>query len=154
MAIIAPATGTLYNNRGSMRVWVGIPANDPGSTLFDNRGSMNVYVQTAFTLTFVTSSPLTNGTQNSAYSNAIVAASGSGTYTYVVTVGSTPTGITLNSDGTLTGTPTGTGTSNFTVKATDSFGNTGSQAYQLTINASGGGGSGQAGYLSLLGVGQ
>jgi hypothetical protein len=61
-------------------------------------------------------------------------------YTYTVTSGTLPSGITLTGN-TLSGTPTnappngGLGTYNFTVTAMDASGYTGSQAYSLTVNA-------------------
>ena len=72
---------------------------------------------------------LANGTQNAAYSATLNPASG-GTlpYSYAVTAGALPAGITLNTaTGALTGTPTASGISNFAVTATDS--STGSGPY-------------------------
>lgn len=140
MAIVAPLGGSLYDERGSMKSSVTIPANSSSTSNYDERGSMSSTVPTAVTLTFTTTSPLTAGTQGTSYNGVddIVATGGMPAYTYAVTSGSTPTGITLNSNGTLTGTPTVPGTSSFTVTATDAYGNTGVQAFSLTINASGG----------------
>lgn len=71
---------------------------------------------------------LANGTQNAAYSATLNPASGgTPSYTYALTAGSLPAGITLSSAGTLSGTPTSAGTSNFSVTATDS--STGSGPY-------------------------
>ncbi|WP_332676496.1 putative Ig domain-containing protein [Brevundimonas sp.] len=87
----------------------------------------------------ITVSPTTlpNGTTGVAYSQAITAAGGSGTYTYAVTSGAQPAGLTLSAAGVLSGTPSGTGPYTFTVTATDtSTGNgpyTGAQAYTVTI---------------------
>ncbi len=73
---------------------------------------------------------------NFAYSQRIVATGGSPytASTWSVTLGSIPTGLTLASDGHITGTPTKVGISNFTVRAT-----TGSlsdqQALSITVNA-------------------
>lgn len=52
---------------------------------------------------------------------AIEATGGTGPYTYAVTDGEAPTGVTVNSDGTVTGTPTAAGPFTFTVVATDSL---------------------------------
>ena len=50
--------------------------------------------------------------------------------------GSLPAGLTLASNGTLSGTPTAGGSFNFTVTATDTAdSSTGAQAYTLTVNA-------------------
>jgi len=86
-------------------------------------------------LTFSPSS-LPNGSQGSPYSQTVTASGGGAPYTYSIASGSLPSGLSLNtSSGTISGTPTGSGTSNFTVGASDTFGDTGSQAYSLTIGA-------------------
>jgi hypothetical protein len=68
-----------------------------------------------------TNSNLPAGIQNSAYPSTTLQASGGvSPYTWTVTGGSLPTGLTLSSSGVISGTPTATGTFNFTVKVTDS----------------------------------
>ena len=68
----------------------------------------------------------------------ITASGGKAPYTYAVSAGSLPPGLSLNpSTGAITGTPTAGGTFTFTVMATDSAGpphNTGSQTYALVVN--------------------
>ncbi len=80
-----------------------------------------------------TASPLPGGTVDSAYSTTLAATGGTGPYTWAVTAGSLPAGLSLAADGSLTGTPTEDGTFNFTVTATDTFDATGSKALELTI---------------------
>ena len=63
------------------------------------------------------------------------ATGGTGNKTYEVSVGSLPAGLSLASDGSLTGTPSGTGTSTFTVKVTDSTSTTVSREYTMTITS-------------------
>jgi large repetitive protein len=74
-----------------------------------------------------------------AYSQGITAAGGTATYSYAVTTGSLPAGLSLASNGTLSGTPTAAGPFNFTVTATDSSTGsgpyTGSRAYSVTVAA-------------------
>ncbi|HAK75548.1 MAG TPA: hypothetical protein DCM71_01225, partial [Runella sp.] len=84
----------------------------------------------------VTLSPssLPSGTVGVNYFQSITATGGTAPYTYSVTSGSVPAGLTLQSDGTWSGSPTGVGTSNFTVTAIYGLGCSGSQAYTLTIN--------------------
>ena len=84
----------------------------------------------------ITLSPATlpNGTVGSAYSQTISASGGTAPYTYAVTAGALPPGLTLSTAGALTGTPTVPATYNFTVTATDNNGCTGSLAYQLVID--------------------
>ncbi|MFN5784114.1 MAG: putative Ig domain-containing protein, partial [Novosphingobium sp.] len=69
------------------------------------------------------------------YSQAVTASGGIGPYTYALTAGSLPGGLTLGSSGTLSGTTSQVGTFNFTVTATDAGGFTGAQAYTLTVAA-------------------
>jgi len=60
-----------------------------------------------------------------AYSSALVASGGVSPYSFSITQGSLPPGLTLNSStGAITGTPTTAGTYNFTAQVTDSKGNT------------------------------
>jgi len=76
---------------------------------------------------------LTGVTEGTAYSQAITASGGIGTYIYAKTSGTLPTGVGLSSGGVISGTPTAPGTYDFTVTVTDAEGCTGSQAYSLTI---------------------
>ena len=77
-------------------------------------------------------------TEGTAYTQSVTATGGTGPYTYVVTTGTLPAGLSLDPDtGAITGTPTAAGPYNFTVTATDSASpaNTGTAAYSLTVNA-------------------
>ena len=69
----------------------------------------------------ITTTTLAPGFQSTAYSKTLAATGGSGTYTWVLTAGALPAGVSLSSTGVLSGTPTATGTFNFTVKATDTL---------------------------------
>ncbi len=69
------------------------------------------------------------------YSQQLVAAGGLGPYTFARTSGALPPGLTLASDGALTGTPSTAGTYNFTITATDANGFTGSRAFTLSVAA-------------------
>ncbi|TQD48242.1 putative Ig domain-containing protein, partial [Marilutibacter aestuarii] len=74
-----------------------------------------------------------------AYSQAVTANGGVAPHAYAVTAGALPAGLTLGSNGVLSGTATAGGTFNFIVTATDSVTapgpNSGSRAYSLTIAA-------------------
>jgi choice-of-anchor B domain-containing protein len=85
----------------------------------------------------ITVSPtsLPNGTQGTPYNQTITASGGTAPYTFAVTSGSLPVGLSLSNAGVLSGTPTGSGTSNFNVTATDSDGCSGTRSYALTINS-------------------
>jgi hypothetical protein len=65
-----------------------------------------------------------NGTVGIAYSSSLSVSGGTGPYTYSITSGSLPTGLTLNaSTGAISGTPTAPGTYTFTSKVVDKNGN-------------------------------
>ena len=74
-------------------------------------------------------------TQGTPYNQSIIASGGTAPYTYAVTSGTLPSGLTLSAGGSLTGTPTVQGTFPFTVTATDASSCTGSQAYSLVVGA-------------------
>ena len=84
--------------------------------------------------TAISTGSLPNGTTGAAY-NATLASDGTAPITWSLDGGTTlPAGLTLNSNGTITGTPTGTGTSNFTVKAANSAGST-TKAMSIIVDA-------------------
>jgi hypothetical protein len=82
----------------------------------------------------ITTTSLPNGEVDTTY-NQTLGATDSETITWSLASGSTmPAGLTLNSDGTITGTPTTAGQFTFTATATNSAGSD-SKEYELTINA-------------------
>ncbi|MHB8800639.1 MAG: putative Ig domain-containing protein [Thermoanaerobaculia bacterium] len=95
---------------------------------------------TSFSITVVcptiTVSPATlpGGIEGTAYSETVTAAGGTGPYGFAVTAGALPTGLTLGTDGAITGTPSADGEFTFTITATDSAtACTGSRAYTVRI---------------------
>ena len=67
------------------------------------------------------------------YNQAFVASGGTPAYTYAVTVGSVPPGLTLSAAGVLSGTPAAAGTYDFSVQATDANGCTGYRAVHMVV---------------------
>ena len=84
----------------------------------------------------VTTASLPNGTVNAAYSQTLAASGGVTPYAWSLDSGSLPAGLSLNSGGVISGTPTAAGTSNFTVKVTDSQSpaDTAAKALSITID--------------------
>ncbi|HZI51512.1 MAG TPA: putative Ig domain-containing protein [Terriglobia bacterium] len=74
---------------------------------------------TVVALTITTASPLPDGMTGRAYSQPLSAINGTAPYTWSITSGSLPAGLTVTGV-TIAGTPTGTGNSNFTVRVSDS----------------------------------
>lgn len=87
----------------------------------------------------VTVSPavLPSGMVGTPYSQPITASGGLAPYTYTVTIGTLPTGLTLSAAGLLSGTPTAVGTSAVTIRGTDANGCFASTAYSIVIAAAG-----------------
>lgn len=83
----------------------------------------------------VSPATLPNPAVATAYSQTVTASNGTAPYTYAITSGALPAGLTLTSSGVLSGTPTAGGTFNFTITATDANSFTASRAYSLTIGA-------------------
>ncbi|MGO8786324.1 MAG: beta strand repeat-containing protein [Terriglobia bacterium] len=68
----------------------------------------------------ITTTSLSSGVVNSAYSATLHSSGGTGTVTWTVSTGSLPAGLLLSAAGAISGTPTATGTTSFSVTATDS----------------------------------
>jgi beta-lactamase superfamily II metal-dependent hydrolase/DNA/RNA endonuclease YhcR with UshA esterase domain len=100
-----------------------------------NGGSQMVTLNGTGICPTITLSPATlpNAIAGVSYSQQL-SASPMGMYTFAVTAGSLPTGITLSSDGLLSGTTMMTGSFTFTVTATDANMCMGSKAYTLTVS--------------------
>jgi hypothetical protein len=86
----------------------------------------------------ISTTSLSNATVGTAYSNTLSATGGKTPYTWTLISGSLPTGITLHSAGSLSGTTSQTGTFNLTVQVADSSSPklTASKALTLTVAAS------------------
>jgi hypothetical protein len=81
---------------------------------------------------------LPNGTEGTAYSQSL-AATGGAPITWTLDAGALPGGLTLSSEGVISGTPTASGAFSFTVKAENSAGSD-TAALSITVNPAGSGG--------------
>jgi hypothetical protein len=147
-----PLLGPLQDNGGptqTMALLPGSPALDagdgtaPGLPSTDQRGFARISGTAVDIGAFEVQDPLfsttalANGTYDTPYSQTLTATAtggAAGPLTFAVTSGTLPPGLSLASDGTLSGTPTAAGAYTFTVTATDSDSDTGSQSYTLTID--------------------
>lgn len=85
----------------------------------------------------ITTTSLPAGVEGTAYNQTVAATGGLAPLTFTTSAGNLPPGLTMSSAGAITGTPTGpNGTSNFTVRVTDSSNpaQTATQALSITIN--------------------
>ncbi|MGN6151419.1 MAG: putative Ig domain-containing protein [Lysobacteraceae bacterium] len=116
---------------------ITITATDTGSTGTGSPFTVarNYTINVGAPTITVNPATLPNPVAATAYSQTVTATGGAAPYTFSVTAGALPAGITLTTGGTLSGTSNAVGTYNFTVTATDGFGQTGSRAYTVTIAA-------------------
>jgi len=96
-----------------------------------------------YTLTVVTGvcptvtlnpSTLPAGVSGVDYNQTVTASGGAAPYSFAVSAGTLPTGLSLAANGVLTGPPLVAGSFNFTVRATDANGCQGTRDYSLIIN--------------------
>jgi len=107
----------------------GPPGGNPGQLILD----IGSYFAPISVIN-IPESMLPDGTQNQGYSYQLVASGGVPPYTWQVTQGALPTGLTLSPGGLLQGTPTVTNRYAFTVQATDSDSPAGTMSATLSLN--------------------
>lgn len=110
----------------------------PGFMILTLLAGCGVTINKRPTALTITTTSLAAGTVGTAYSATLAATGGITPYTWAVSSGSLPAGLTLSTSGTISGTPTAEGSSTFTILVTDSFipkANTASESFTLTINA-------------------
>ena len=84
----------------------------------------------------VTTNSLPATTVGATYSQFFAASGGTAPYTWAISAGTLPAGLSLNSsNGAITGTVTTAATSNFTVQVTDSVAATATKALSILVNA-------------------
>ncbi len=136
-----PAGLTLASSTGTIS---GIPSasgpssftiqmKDSGSPALTATGQFSIAIAPAPALVFSTAS-LAGATYNVAYTASVVATGGAGAVTYQVTTGKLPTGLVMSSAGAISGTPTAAGTANFTVTASDAYGDSAQQNLSIAVN--------------------
>jgi hypothetical protein len=105
-------------------------------TVRDQAGNQFTFVFTLFVATplSVLTSSLPNGTPGVSYSQQLQAGGGQGPYTWAITAGNLPNGLTLNTaTGAISGTPTAEGRFQFTVRVTDAGGRTATKELSVLI---------------------
>jgi hypothetical protein len=100
-----------------------------------NTGARNYTVNIGANILTLSPATVPNGAQGVAYNQTITANGDTGSYTFSLASGTLPKGITIGGGGSLSGTPTTPGTFNFTLRATDSVNNVGTQAYTINVGS-------------------
>ena len=127
---LGPATGLISGtplNAGTFTF--GVSVTD--STSLHTSQQFNLTVASGLVIT--TPPQLPAGANGSPYSQTLNATAGTAPYSWAVTKGTLPIGLTLSASGTIAGKPTANGVSTFTVQVTDKTGATASQQFSLTI---------------------
>ena len=114
-------------------------ASKSGALVSGPSAASNAVTPGAPSITFSTAS-LAAGTYATAYSQGVSASGGVAPYSFAVTAGALPPGVSLSPTGTLSGSPTAAGNYSFTITATDSSSSSvggpfsGSQSVSLVID--------------------
>jgi hypothetical protein len=124
----APTSG-----RFALRYYV--PNGGPAGANSDFIGIDN-FIYTPYvcpTLTMTSAGALIGGTAGSAYSTILTQTGALGTPTFALTSGALPSGLSMSTAGTISGTPSASGTFNFTVTVSDNSGCSTATAYSITV---------------------
>ena len=137
-----PASGVIYGvptTAGASTFTVTV--TDSATPTADTASATLTLTVGTITSVSISTTSLPDATQGIAYSQILTASGGTEPYSWAVTTGSLPDGLTLNaSTGVLSGTPTNSGSFPFTVTATDSStptAETATSSYTLTVDSSG-----------------
>ena len=136
--LVSPLYGTLEDSNATNAVRYRntiLSATSDTFTVRDDVGQPIVYNVTITPAITLLPTTVSDATVAQAYSTILSATGGAAPYTYALTAGALPAGMSLNGSGVLAGTPTSGGTFNFTVRATDSWDVNGTRAYTLTVAA-------------------
>jgi large repetitive protein len=82
----------------------------------------------------IVTTALTDAQRGLAYEATLAASGGTAPLTWALASGTLPAGLSLATNGTISGTPTVTGTNSFTVRVTDAYGATATRSLSLRVN--------------------
>ncbi|MDZ5635965.1 putative Ig domain-containing protein, partial [Janthinobacterium sp. GMG1] len=137
--LVAPLYGTLEDSNATNAVRyrnTNLSATSDTFTVRDDVGQPIVYNVTITSAIVLAPATLPNATVALTYpTTTMTATGGAAPYTYAISAGTLPAGMSLSGGGVLSGTPTAGGTFNFTVRATDSLAINGTRPYTLTVSA-------------------
>jgi hypothetical protein len=132
-----PATGEISGIPTNAGTYIFTVQVTDGNSLTTNQ-SLSLYIAPATVPLQVTTTSLANATQNAAYSTNLTAIGGQPPYTWLLMPGSAslPAGLSLATNGVISGTPIGIGTSQFIVTVTDATAAWTYQILSLTVSPS------------------
>ncbi|MGD0499911.1 MAG: putative Ig domain-containing protein [Bryobacteraceae bacterium] len=96
-----------------------------------------VHALAAASLSIIATSPLPQGKVGTAYSQTLTATGGAPPYSWSISAGSLPNGLSLSGGGTISGTPTAVGTFDFFARVQDAASASATAAFELIIVATG-----------------
>lgn len=100
----------------------------------DSTGHLNQLINgTLSPLGISSTSPRPSGIPGAPYTDTLIAFNGTPPYTWTISAGSLPDGLSLSSDGIISGTPTTIQTSNFTARVTDNVSANVTKSFSITI---------------------
>jgi hypothetical protein len=114
-----------------------VKVTDSSSPAQTATANLSIPIAASGTPLKITTSSLPAGVTNTSYSATLAATGGKTSYSWSVSSGALPTGLTLGSSGQISGTPTAAGTFSFTVRVTDSSSPAQSVTANLSITTSG-----------------
>ena len=103
-----------------------------GGDTYDNGSTSSSITETVVAKPTITTTSLPNATRNTTYSQTLSVSGGLAPYTW--SISGAPSWLSLSASGVLTGKPTTSGIYSFTVKVTDSLGNTATQNLSIKVN--------------------
>lgn len=127
-----PAMRTADDANTAKLVKFGVVAKRGAFTSVE-RFTQEIFMLDAATPISVTTTTLADGLTETPYSQALVAADGSEPYTWDITSGTLPAGLSLSSAGIISGTPTVAGAQTFTVRVQGPIGNQATKALTITV---------------------
>ena len=89
---------------------------------------------TAANLTIQAGSVPATGVVGAAYSGSVTAKGGNPPYSFSISSGSLPNGLSLSKSGSITGTPAAAGSFNFTIRVTDDEGDSDSRSFSIVVS--------------------
>ncbi len=134
---LASATGVISGTPTSSGTFnFTVSVSDSSSTVQKQSATTAIVVAAATSPVTITTASLPSGTVNTAYTATVVGTGGVAPYTWSVSSGALPTGVSLGSStGLISGTPSASGTFNVTLSVHDAQGNSAMSNFPVTIVA-------------------